>query len=87
MEHRIINHNTRHFKKLHSSKIYNDPTHELLPNNTVRDKIFNGTLDENDYEDEDVRHFLKLLQDKESSKRTNHSPWAELEWENIVKEA
>ena len=53
--------------------------HELFPNNTMRDKMFNGMLDENDCEDEDVRKILKLLQDKDSSIRTNHSPLTELE--------
>ena len=41
---------------------------------------FNGALDENDCGDEDIRNFLKLFKDKDSSKRISHSPLTELEW-------
>ena len=34
-----------------------------------------------------MRKFLKFIQDNGSSRRTNHSPLEELEWENIVKKA
>ena len=60
MEKRRINHNRKHFKKARSSEIYNNPMCELFPNNTTCDKMFNGTLDENDCEDEDVRFFFKI---------------------------
>ena len=51
--------------------------HQRLPNNTMRDKNFNGIVDENDCEDEDIRKFLELLQDKEISRRTKHIPLTE----------
>ena len=60
MENRIINLNRKHFKKACSYEIYNNQTCELLPNNSIRDKISNGTLEENDCEDEDIRKFLKI---------------------------
>ena len=51
----------------------------------MREKIFIGTLDENDCGDEDVRNFLNFFQYKDSNRRTRHSPLTELEWEMIVK--
>ena len=82
-----MNHNRKHFKEAFSSKIHKNQTCELLPNNSIRDTIFNGALDENYCGDEDVRKFLKFLQDKGSSRRTNHRPLTKLEYENIVKKA
>ena len=57
MENRTINHNKKHFKKAHSSKIHNNQICELLLNNSIRDNIFNGALNENNCGDEDVRKF------------------------------
>ena len=57
IENRIINHNRKHLKKACSSKIYNNQTFELFPNNSIRDNIFNGALNENNCGDEDVRKF------------------------------
>ena len=54
--------------------------HGQLLNNAMRDNIFNETADENGCKHEDVRKILKLLQDKDSSRRTSHGPLTELEW-------
>ena len=85
MENRTLNHNRNNFKKECSSKIYNNPMCELLPNDSIREEIFNGTLDENDCGHKDLRTFLNLIQDKDVNRITNHSPLKELGWENIVK--
>ena len=57
MENTIINHSRKHFKTVSSSKIHNNATNELLPNDSKQEKIFNGTLDEKNCGDEDVRIF------------------------------
>ena len=85
IENITINHNRKHFKKAHSSKIYDNSIYELLPNYSTREKIFNETLDKNNCGDEDVRIFLNLLQCKDLNNRTHHILITELEWENIVK--
>ena len=80
----IINHNRKHFKKTCSSKTCNHFTHQLLPNDSIREQIFSGILDENDCEGEDVRAFLNFLQDKDHNRRTRYNPLVELEWKQIV---
>ena len=57
---------------------------KLFPNDEIREKIFNGTLDENDCDNEDARTFLNLLQDKGTNRRTKHNPLTEGEWVNAV---
>ena len=79
MEGRIIKNNRNHFKKAHSSKIYNQSIYESLPNKVMREKMFSRNLDENDCGDEDVRKFLNLLQDKYCNRRTHHCSLTELE--------
>ena len=41
----MIYHNMQHFKQAHSSKIHNQQIYKLSPNDEIREKIFNGTLD------------------------------------------
>ena len=61
IESRIQIHNTNHFKKAHESIAYKDKIYNKLRLNSIRDKILNGTLSEDDCDDERVFRFLKLL--------------------------
>ena len=56
-----------------------------MSNDEIREKIFNGNLDENDFSDEEVRSILNLIQDKDNNRRPHHGPLVVLEWEMIVK--
>ena len=87
MEKSIIIYNRTHFKKEYSPSMRNQDVYELLPNNAIREMFFSRTLDENDRDDEEVRRFLNLLQDKNCGRRTNHSTLTELEGEMIVKKS
>ena len=51
IENRIKSHNTARFKKAHNSIAYKDKTHDELRHNSIRDKMLNGTLQREDYDD------------------------------------
>jgi len=40
---------------------YNNKIYNKLQNNTIRDKILNGTLEKSEYNSKEVYNFLKLL--------------------------
>ena len=62
IEERLKEHNTNHLKKAHHSNVFNDRIYKRLRENSVRDKILNGTLQREECDDENVYKFLKLLQ-------------------------
>ena len=61
IEQEIMLFNTKHFKKAHVLKVYDDKIYGELRNNTIRDKILSGELIADDCDNENVFQFLKLL--------------------------
>ena len=58
-------------------------TYKLLPNDEIREKIFNGTLDENDYDNEDTRNFKSAIR-KGTNRRNKLNLLIEGEWVHAV---
>ena len=49
------------FSKVKDSKAYKDKIHTNLNDDEMRDKIMQGTLDREEYDDEKVYEFMFLL--------------------------
>ena len=61
IEEKIMTFNRNHFKKAHSTPIYNDKIYNELRNNSIRDKILNGNLSRDECDNDNVYKFLKLF--------------------------
>ena len=57
----IIKFNETHFKQAFSSKEYKDKVYQKLINNTIRDKILKGKLEQSECSNKEVFQFLRLL--------------------------
>ena len=60
IEQEIMLFNTKHFKKAHASKVYDNKIHGEMRNNTRRDKMLSGELIAEDCDNENAFQFLKL---------------------------
>ena len=56
-----MNYNLNHFKQAHQSIAYKDRIYNKLKENEVRDKILSERLSQEEYSNEDLYDFLKLL--------------------------
>ena len=61
IEGRLKEHNINYLKKAHYSNVFNDRIYKRLRENSVRNKILNGTLQREECDNENVYKFLKLL--------------------------
>ena len=62
MKHEMSNYNAVYLQQAHNSIACKDKTCDKLRDNAMRDKILNGTLRREEYDDERVYCLLKLLQ-------------------------
>ena len=68
-----MHHNRKNFMKSHYSKMHANSTCKLLLNDEIREKIINGTLDDNNCCNEDTKKFQNLMQEKRKKLRTKHN--------------
>ena len=57
IEAKIMDYDRNHFKKAHSSAAHNDRICKNLRNNSVRDKILNGTIKRNECDYQNLHEF------------------------------
>jgi len=89
MEAKIIQQNKHHHSKVLQSKMYKDRIYNYLLENEMRDRILNGNLCRDEYDNNDIFNFLLLLKRNftNSYSTTIYQPIIIDEWKEIVKKA
>ena len=90
IEQAIFDYNTIHFKEAHETKVYQDKIYRQLQVNEIRDKILDGRLWEEDYDDKEVFQFLSLLKQPTNRRNLSNREFKEVtqeQWTEEVKRA
>ena len=88
IEEKIADYNEKHLKKAHGSIAYKDKIYHQLRNNSIRDKILNGTLRRDECDDERVYQLLKLLhQNGKDHYNRNQKIITGNDWVKVVKKS
>jgi len=61
IEDKLLTFNRDHYRKVLNTNVYKDKIYHKFQDNPIRDKILSGTLDSNEYDNEEVFEFLRLL--------------------------
>ena len=82
-----MKYNKIHFTQAHRTKAYNDKTHDKLRNDNVRKKTLTGNIQRSDCDNENMCHFLKLLnQPKGMNQHKSTESMSVDQWTKVVKQ-
>ena len=62
IENEIAKYNKLYFHKAYSSNTFKDKTYSKLKEEHIKDKILNGTLKREEYDNDNVYEFMRLLE-------------------------
>ena len=61
IENRLIQQNLYYFKKVHNTRVYYNKVYHKITQDEIRNKILNGSLKAEDYDNNNIFKFLSLL--------------------------
>jgi len=88
IEDRIIEYNTQHFEQAKQSIAFRDKIYKELKKDSMRNKILDGTINENECDDERIYQFLKLLKRQQREEwNINENEITKEKWIKVVKQS
>lgn len=87
IERAVSNFNRNHYKKVLETNPYQDHIHERLLDDTTRDAVLDGKLEQYEVDDNDLYKFLSMLKTEGGSQKPHYTDLTMLEWNSVVKQS